>query len=210
MELVELRSIKKALVGSPTEEFGLSLEQRKRLTIAVEIVANPSIIFMDEPTSGLDSRAASIVMRTVRNIVDTKRTVLCTIHQPSIDIFEAFDERIPVWWRWYYWACPVSWTLRGLIQSQYGDDMSYLDANQTVAQFVKSHYGFSHDHLEVPAVMVAFFAVLFSAAFAISYIGTGFKSGSCLLDYYCDLQDLFTSRSCFDPPRGGKPKLALP
>ncbi|KAF3602070.1 hypothetical protein F2Q69_00038117 [Brassica cretica] len=47
---------------------------------------------MDEPTSGLDSRAAAIVMRTVRNTVDTGRTVVCTIHQPSIDIFEAFDE----------------------------------------------------------------------------------------------------------------------
>ncbi|KAH0904414.1 hypothetical protein HID58_043917, partial [Brassica napus] len=70
----------------------LSTEQRKRLTIAVELVANPSIIFMDEPTSGLDSRAAAIVMRTVRNTVDTGRTVVCTIHQPSIDIFEAFDE----------------------------------------------------------------------------------------------------------------------
>ncbi|KAL0441591.1 UNVERIFIED_CONTAM: Pleiotropic drug resistance protein 1 [Sesamum radiatum] len=54
--------------------------------------ANPSIIFMDEPTSGLDARAAAIVMRTVRNTVDTGRTVVCTIHQPSIDIFEAFDE----------------------------------------------------------------------------------------------------------------------
>ena len=71
---------------------GLSTEQRKRLTIAVELVANPSIIFMDEPTSGLDARAAAIVMRTVRNTVDTGRTVVCTIHQPSIDIFEAFDE----------------------------------------------------------------------------------------------------------------------
>ncbi|PPD92547.1 hypothetical protein GOBAR_DD10505 [Gossypium barbadense] len=71
---------------------GLSLEQRKRLTIAVELVANPSIIFMDEPTSGLDARAAAIVMRTVRNTVDTGRTVVCTIHQPGIDIFEAFDE----------------------------------------------------------------------------------------------------------------------
>ncbi|CAI0410734.1 unnamed protein product [Linum tenue] len=67
-------------------------EQRKRLTIAVELVANPSIIFMDEPTSGLDARAAAIVMRTVRNTVDTGRTVVCTIHQPSIDIFESFDE----------------------------------------------------------------------------------------------------------------------
>ena len=91
MELVELSSIKYALVGLPGVT-GLSTEQRKRLTIAVELVANPSIIFMDEPTSGLDARAAAIVMRTVRNTVDTGRTVVCTIHQPSIDIFEAFDE----------------------------------------------------------------------------------------------------------------------
>ncbi|KAK3426679.1 hypothetical protein EUGRSUZ_F03073 [Eucalyptus grandis] len=91
MELVELGSIKNAIVGLPGVS-GLSTEQRKRLTIAVELVANPSIIFMDEPTSGLDARAAAIVMRTVRNTVDTGRTVVCTIHQPSIDIFEAFDE----------------------------------------------------------------------------------------------------------------------
>ncbi|KAK9290336.1 hypothetical protein L1049_008503 [Liquidambar formosana] len=91
MELVELRPLRDALVGLPGVD-GLSTEQRKRLTIAVELVANPSIIFMDEPTSGLDARAAAIVMRTVRNTVDTGRTVVCTIHQPSIDIFEAFDE----------------------------------------------------------------------------------------------------------------------
>ncbi|XP_051134658.1 pleiotropic drug resistance protein 2-like [Andrographis paniculata] len=91
MELVELTPLRNALVGLPGID-GLSTEQRKRLTIAVELVANPSIIFMDEPTSGLDARAAAIVMRTVRNTVDTGRTVVCTIHQPSIDIFEAFDE----------------------------------------------------------------------------------------------------------------------
>ncbi|KAK6126339.1 hypothetical protein DH2020_039911 [Rehmannia glutinosa] len=91
MELVELNPIRNSLVGLPGVD-GLSTEQRKRLTIAVELVANPSIIFMDEPTSGLDARAAAIVMRTVRNTVDTGRTVVCTIHQPSIDIFEAFDE----------------------------------------------------------------------------------------------------------------------
>ena len=91
MRLVELDSLRHALVGLPGSS-GLSTEQRKRLTIAVELVANPSIIFMDEPTSGLDARAAAIVMRTVRNTVDTGRTVVCTIHQPSIEIFEAFDE----------------------------------------------------------------------------------------------------------------------
>ncbi|CDP15381.1 unnamed protein product [Coffea canephora] len=91
MELVELKPIRNLLAGLPGVD-GLSTEQRKRLTIAVELVANPSIIFMDEPTSGLDARAAAIVMRTVRNTVDTGRTVVCTIHQPSIDIFESFDE----------------------------------------------------------------------------------------------------------------------
>ncbi|XP_078168184.1 ABC transporter G family member 36-like isoform X1 [Carex rostrata] len=91
MELVELHPLRDSIVGLPGVN-GLSTEQRKRLTIAVELVANPSIIFMDEPTSGLDARAAAIVMRTVRNTVNTGRTVVCTIHQPSIDIFEAFDE----------------------------------------------------------------------------------------------------------------------
>lgn len=91
MELVELTELRRALVGMPGVD-GLSTEQRKRLTIAVELVANPSIVFMDEPTSGLDARSAAIVMRTVRNIVNTGRTIVCTIHQPSIDIFESFDE----------------------------------------------------------------------------------------------------------------------
>ncbi|PWA42502.1 plant PDR ABC transporter associated [Artemisia annua] len=75
MELVELHQLRNAMVGLPGID-GLTIEQRKRLTIAVELVTNPSIIFMDEPTSGLDARAAAIVMRTVRNTVDTGRTVL--------------------------------------------------------------------------------------------------------------------------------------
>nr|GFA21116.1 ABC transporter G family member 35-like [Tanacetum cinerariifolium] len=66
MELVKLENIKDAIVGLPGVT-GLSTEQRKRLTIVVELVANPSIIFIDELTSGLDARAAAIVMRAVRN-----------------------------------------------------------------------------------------------------------------------------------------------
>ncbi len=113
MELVELTPLRLALVGLPGVS-GLSTEQRKRLTVAVELVANPSIIFMDEPTSGLDARAAAIVMRTVRNTVDTGRTVVCTIHQPSIDIFEAFDEVkmgftdifvVATYSPWVYYTC---------------------------------------------------------------------------------------------------------
>ena len=91
LETTELNSIMDSLVGIPGVS-GLSTEQRKRLTIAVELVSNPSIIFMDEPTTGLDARAAAIVMRAVKNVADTGRTIVCTIHQPSIDIFESFDE----------------------------------------------------------------------------------------------------------------------
>jgi ABC-type multidrug transport system ATPase subunit len=47
---------------------------------------------MSEPTSGLDARSAAIVMRTMRDIVNTGWTIVYAIHQPSIDIFESFDE----------------------------------------------------------------------------------------------------------------------
>lgn len=56
--------------------------ERKRLTIGVELVANPSVLFLDEPTTGLDARAAMLVMRTVKRIADGGRSVICTIHQP--------------------------------------------------------------------------------------------------------------------------------
>ncbi|XP_038702840.1 pleiotropic drug resistance protein 3-like [Tripterygium wilfordii] len=93
IETIELEGIKDTLVGTPGVN-GLSTEQRRRLTIAVELVANPSIMFMDEPTTSLNARAAAIVMRAIKNIADIGRTIACTIHQPSIDIFESFDELI--------------------------------------------------------------------------------------------------------------------
>lgn len=104
IETIELDGIKDCLVGIPGQS-GLSTEQQKRLTIAVELVSNPSIIFMDEPTSGLDARAASIVMRVVKNVVATGRTTVCTIHQPSIDIFESFDEVVDIIRILFYISC---------------------------------------------------------------------------------------------------------
>jgi ABC-type multidrug transport system ATPase subunit len=87
---IELGKLKDLVVGDPGGE-GLSIEQRKRLSIGVELVGNPSVLFMDEPTSGLDARAAAVVMRAVRNVANSNRTVTVTIHQPSTEIFEAFD-----------------------------------------------------------------------------------------------------------------------
>ncbi|EEY59961.1 ATP-binding Cassette (ABC) Superfamily [Phytophthora infestans T30-4] len=70
---------------------GSSTEQMKRVTIGVELTAQPSIIFMDEPTSGLDARSAKLIMNGVRKIADSGRTIVCTIHQPSTEVFNFFD-----------------------------------------------------------------------------------------------------------------------
>ncbi|KAG7399681.1 hypothetical protein PHYBOEH_008188 [Phytophthora boehmeriae] len=70
---------------------GSSLEQMKRLTIGVELAAQPSVLFLDEPTSGLDARFAKMIMGGIRKVANSGRTVICTIHQPSYDVFSVFD-----------------------------------------------------------------------------------------------------------------------
>mmetsp|Transcript_888 Transcript_888/g.1257 ORF Transcript_888/g.1257 Transcript_888/m.1257 type:complete len:1050 (+) Transcript_888:1338-4487(+) len=93
LEIMELTDIATLQVGS-FEEGGLSFEQRKRLAIACELAGSPSVIFLDEPTSGLDSRGALVVIRAMRRIADSGRTVVATIHQPSAAVFEMFDDLI--------------------------------------------------------------------------------------------------------------------
>ena len=90
LDILELSSIADRIIGDTTTP-SLSPGQLKRVTIGVELVSNPPVLFLDEPTSGLDSRAALIVMRVVKRIATTGRAVLCTIHQPSADLFYMFD-----------------------------------------------------------------------------------------------------------------------
>ena len=90
LDILELTPIADRVIGDVTMP-GLSPGQMKRVTIGVELVSNPPVLFLDEPTSGLDSRAALIVMRVVKRISMTGRSVLCTIHQPSAELFYLFD-----------------------------------------------------------------------------------------------------------------------
>ncbi|KAJ6932676.1 hypothetical protein NC651_008189 [Populus alba x Populus x berolinensis] len=76
--------------------------------------------------------------------------------------------RIPVWWRWFYWACPIAWTLYGLLESQYGDRKDMLDTGVTVDDFMRKYFSFRHDFLGVVAAVNVGFAVLFALVFAIS------------------------------------------
>lgn len=77
-------------------------------------------------------------------------------------------QRIPIWWRWYSWACPIAWTLYGLVASQFGDLDDMLDTGLTVKQFVETYFGFRHDFLGVVAVVLIGFPVLFAFVFAFS------------------------------------------
>ena len=90
INLLEMNDIEHTLIGKAGA--GLSIEQRKRLTIGVELVAKPSIlIFLDEPTSGLDGQAAFNTLRFLRKLSEVGQAVLVTIHQPSASLFAQFD-----------------------------------------------------------------------------------------------------------------------
>mmetsp|Transcript_28071 Transcript_28071/g.63580 ORF Transcript_28071/g.63580 Transcript_28071/m.63580 type:complete len:624 (+) Transcript_28071:148-2019(+) len=73
---------------------GISGGQRKRTSVAVEIITEPSLLFLDEPTSGLDSHTASSLVVLLKDIAQRGSAVLCTIHQPSSEVFALFDRCI--------------------------------------------------------------------------------------------------------------------
>ncbi|CAN6607200.1 protein Snq2p [Trichomonascus vanleenenianus] len=90
IQLLGMKDYAEAYIG--TIGRGLNVEQRKKLSIGVELVAKPSLlIFLDEPTSGLDSQSAWSIISFLRSLADSGQAILCTIHQPSATLFERFD-----------------------------------------------------------------------------------------------------------------------
>ncbi|PHH86006.1 hypothetical protein CDD83_10881 [Cordyceps sp. RAO-2017] len=90
IKLLEMEEYADAVVGVPGE--GLNVEQRKRLTIGVELAAKPPLLlFVDEPTSGLDSQTSWAILDLLEKLTKAGQAVLCTIHQPSAMLFQRFD-----------------------------------------------------------------------------------------------------------------------
>eukprot|EP01034_Spumella_vulgaris_P047532 gene47532-biopygen37022 len=90
LTMLELDPLENTMIGNALNG-GMSFEQKKRVSIGVELAANPAILFLDEPTTGLDSRAARVVIRCIKRMAASGRSVVCTIHQPSTVIFDSFD-----------------------------------------------------------------------------------------------------------------------
>ncbi|KIX02715.1 uncharacterized protein Z518_08657 [Rhinocladiella mackenziei CBS 650.93] len=90
IRMLNMSDFAEAVVGTPGE--GLNVEQRKLLTIGVELAAKPALLlFFDEPTSGLDSQSSWSIISFLRKLADNGQAVLSTIHQPSAILFEQFD-----------------------------------------------------------------------------------------------------------------------
>lgn len=90
-KMLDMSEFAEAIVGVPGE--GLNVEQRKLLSIGVELAAKPALLlFLDEPTSGLDSQSSLAIISILRKLADNGQAVLSTIHQPSSILFEAFDQ----------------------------------------------------------------------------------------------------------------------
>ncbi len=90
-----IEDIGNRLIGSPERKV-ISGGQRKRVNIAMELLSDPSVLFLDEPTSGLSSYDAHQVILLLRKLANSGKTIVCTIHQPSLDIFKEFDSLIMV------------------------------------------------------------------------------------------------------------------
>ncbi|KAH0127430.1 putative ABC multidrug transporter, partial [Aureobasidium melanogenum] len=90
IKMLDMEDFAEAVVGVPGQ--GLNVEQRKLLTIGVELAAKPKLLlFLDEPTSGLDSQSAWAICAFLRKLANAGQAVLCTIHQPSAVLFQEFD-----------------------------------------------------------------------------------------------------------------------
>ena len=87
-----LQVCKDVRVGDPRlQQTGLSGGQKKRLSVAIELVSNPSLLALDEPTSGLDSVSALVLVKAMKELAQSGATIISTIHQPSYPIFTTFD-----------------------------------------------------------------------------------------------------------------------
>jgi ABC-type multidrug transport system ATPase subunit len=90
MQQLGLQGTEQVLIGSPQKK-GISGGQRKRVNLAMELITDPLILFLDEPTSGLSSEDALTVMKLLRGLADEGKSILLTIHQPSLEAFRQLD-----------------------------------------------------------------------------------------------------------------------
>lgn len=125
MDLLGLGGNADTIVGD-SKIRGLSGGEKKRLSIACEMISSPPIILLDEPTSGLDSYQAAQVVKFLRKLADTGKTIIAVIHQPSQQVFSMFDD---------------------LLLVSEGRQMYFGEVSEVRSYFTKLGYGASMDDI---------------------------------------------------------------
>ena len=92
LEELNLVKVRHTRIGSVKGQRGISGGEGKRLSVAQELLVEPSLIILDEPTSGLDTFTSEQLVNSLKHLTLKGRSVLCTIHQPSSDTFHLFDK----------------------------------------------------------------------------------------------------------------------
>ena len=86
-----LAHIRDTVIGDENVR-GISGGQLKRVNIALELITEPPLLFLDEPTSGLDSTSTLEVLEVLRQLANTGKTIIMTIHQPRVEAYEQVDK----------------------------------------------------------------------------------------------------------------------
>lgn len=131
INLLELNDIQDALVSS------LGVEQKKRLTIGVELAAKPNLLlFLDEPTSGLDSNSAYSIVQFLKKLAAAGQAIVCTIHQPSSVLIQQFDMILALnpGGNTFYFG-PVGENGKDVVR-YFGDRGAKCPPNKNVAEFI--------------------------------------------------------------------------
>ena len=157
LEMLALDGCANTLVGNHLIR-GIPGGQKRRMSIGVEIIDYPKLIFLDEPTTGLDSATSEEVIAAVKTLSEQNRTVICTIHQPSPTVFSNFDT---------------------LFLMAKGRIVYFGLVSEAIAYFTESPYHFAYVQDTNPAD----FIVAIAGAFVPSSEGLTI-SGEELADYY--------------------------
>ncbi|CAI5723742.1 unnamed protein product [Hyaloperonospora brassicae] len=151
LEAMGLATCRHTLVGDLFRK-GLSGGQKRRLSIAMELLSNPSVLILDEPTSGLDSSATHNVMKLIVKLCAEGKTVLCTIHQPSSLVYDMFTNVVVLSAGETVYCGPRPQMISHFSAAGY-DCPQYMNPAEYFISLVNTDFD---DHADVPALVHAY------------------------------------------------------
>ncbi|GJP35127.1 hypothetical protein CLOM_g19643 [Closterium sp. NIES-68] len=185
---------------------GISGGEKKRLSIACELLGNPSVVFADEPTTGLDAYQAEKVMQTLKDLAKEGRTVICSIHQPRGSVFDMFDDIMVVAGGKLVYSGPAGDACLEYFKNQ-GHDCP-LHSNP--AEFLSDLVGTDHTSADTEAQSAARIQRLIQAFAAHSAAQTGSSTALAVSqDLQASLADSEEEDGEEDGEGGGKSKRRL-